>query len=559
MRRFTLILPLLAGCAPAARPAPADTVFTGGMVRSMALDGATAQALAVRDGRVVFVGSGEGAAAYEGEGTRVVDLAGRTVIPGLIDSHAHLVWGGEDLQIVDLSVATSMEELLAAVSAWAAANPGAEWVQGSGWDAPTFEGQMDKALLDAIIPDRPVYLGSADGHSAWVNSVALALAGITDETADPPGGIIVRDDSGEATGVLRESAEELVLGLIPPFTEEEDDAGLAQALELAHSHGITTVIDANCAEEVLGAYLRADAAGTLKLRVYGAVEVLPTLDPQVDAIVAERDDITSDLVHVDAVKLYLDGVIESGTAYLQEPYSDGTNAAPLFSDAQLDRFFLAADDAGLQIHLHAVGDGAVHQLLDAIERLDQVTPVAQAADRRTLAAHIELIDPADVPRFAELGVYADFQPLWAYPDTYIVDLTLPVIGDERAAWLYTIGDVVASGATVVAGSDWDVSDINPFAAMEVAITRQDPDDPGEALGPEQAVGIDTILAAYTRDGARAVFGEDDLGTLEVGKYADLVIVAQDPYTIDLAALSDLVVESTWVGGAEVFDAGRVQP
>ena len=185
--------------------------------------------------------------------------------------------------------------------------------------------------------------------------------------------------------------------------------------------------------------------------------------------------------------------------------------------------------------------------------------MAQAADRRTLAAHIELIDPADVPRFAELGVYADFQPLWAYPDTYIVDLTLPVIGDERAAWLYTIGDVVASGATVVAGSDWDVSDINPFAAMEVAITRQDPDDPGEALGPEQAVGIDTILAAYTRDGARAVFGEDDLGTLEVGKYADLVIVAQDPYTIDLAALSDLVVESTWVGGAEVFDAGRVQP
>ena len=531
-------------------PIPADLVLQNGRIYTMDLALPEVTGLAVSDGRITMVGTDEEAAAWIGPDTVVEDLGGRAVLPGFVDAHTHLVWGGESSLIIDLTVATSMDELLAAVTAYATANPDEAWVQGSGWDAPTFEGQMHKSLLDAIVPDRPVVLTSADGHSIWVNSVALEMAGITAETPDPAGGVIEHDEDGEPTGVLRESASSLVLFLVPPFTKAQDDAGFATAQALALSLGITTVIDANGAEEVLGAYARADAAGTLRLRVYAAVEAFPSeLYPlQISAIAAMRDEISSELLHISGVKFYLDGVLESGTAVLNEPYEDGSNGRQLFTDAQLDTYFGQADGEGLQIHVHAIGDGAVRQMLDAIERLpDQ-------ADRRPLAAHIELIDPVDVLRFAELGVYADFQPLWAYPDPYIVDLTIPVIGEDRAPWLYPIGSMAASGATLVAGSDWDVSDMNPFAAMEVAVTRQDPDAPGDVLYEEERVDLATILAAYTRDGARAVFAEDDLGTLTPGKLADLVVLDRDPFAIGSEELSEVKVLSTWVEGQAVFRA-----
>ncbi|MSP56581.1 MAG: amidohydrolase [Myxococcales bacterium] len=550
------LLAVTTGCSGGpGGPAPADLVLLSGVVHTMDIDLPSATAVAVADGRIVAVGSDEDVQPFVGAETVIEDLAGGAVIPGMVDAHTHLVWGGEDLQIIDLTTASSMDELLAAVAAYSEAKPDVEWVQGAGWAAPTFEGQMDKSLLDSVVPDRPVCLTSGDGHSVWVNSAALAAAGITASTADPVGGLILHDENGEPTGVLRETAAELVFELIPPFSDEENDQGLVEALELAHSHGITTVIDANFGWDVMATYLRADQAGTLNMRVHGALEVLPGLDfHQVNAIAAQRDDITSELVILDAVKFYLDGVIESGTAFLVEPYENGTNSPPLFSAAQLDMQFAAVEQAGLQIHAHAIGDGAIRQGLDAIERLNERSSAGARADLRPLFAHIELIHPIDLPRFAELGVYADFQPLWSYPDPYITDLTIPVIGDDRAAWLYPIGEMAASGATIVAGSDWNVSDINPFVAMEVAITRQDPDNPGEVLSEGQRVDIDTIMAAYTRDGARAVFGEDDIGTISVGKYADLVVLAADPWTIDAADLSDLEVESTWVAGRAVWRA-----
>ncbi len=562
-RRRAVLLPLslgVAGCDGGERyvHVPADLILTGGNVVTMDLSGPTgATAIAVTNGRVVGVGTDAGIAQWTGPNTVTESIAGKTVIPGLIDAHAHLVWGGEDLEIIDLTTATSMDDLLKAVSDYAAANRTKAWAQGAGWDAPTFEGQMDKSLLDAIVPDRPVCLTSADGHSVWVNSAALAEAGITGATPNPAGGEILHESDGTPTGVLREAAEDLVLNIIPPFTDDVDDAGLTAALALAHSHGITTVVDANFAEEVMKTYQRADAAGTLGMRIYGAVEVSPGLDfHQINAIAAERDDVAqaspSGLLHIDAAKFYLDGVIESETAYMLEPYEDGTNGPKLFSDTQLDQHFSQADAAGLQIHIHMIGDGAVRQGLDAIERLSADGP--ENSDRRPLFAHIEVIDPVDLPRFAELGVYADFQPLWAFPDTYISTLTIPKIGDDRAAWLYPIGDMVTSGANVVAGSDWDVSDNNPFAAMEVAITRQDPDNPADTLNVNEAVDLDTIMAAYTRDGARAVFGENELGTITVGKDADFAVLDQDPWAISTTQLSDVTVSSTWVNGAAVWRA-----
>ncbi|MFZ5478013.1 MAG: amidohydrolase [Myxococcota bacterium] len=539
-----MLLPLLA-CRPAVPEC--DAVWTGGVVHTMEPGAPPAEAVGARDGAIAVVGSAEDVAACTGEGTRVEDLGGRVLLPGFVDAHTHPVWSGAELLTVDLYEVTTIEEALAAVAAYAASHPEEAWIQGGGWDAPTFEGQLHRSQLDGVVADRPVFLASADGHSAWVNSEALAEAGVTADTPDPDGGAIERDEAGEPTDVLRETAVDLVAAYAPAYSDALVDEGLALALAEVHAYGITTLIDANAEDWVLAAYLRADAAGTLGVRVFGAVEALPGEGAgQIDAIVAMRAEYASPLVSVGAIKVYLDGVLESQTGYLLEPYEDGSNGEPLFDDAELDAIFAAADEAGLQLHAHAIGDGAVRQLLDAVER------IPGTRDRRPLAAHIELIDPLDVPRFAELGVLADFQPLWAYPDEYIVELTVPVIGEDRAGWLYPIGGVAAAGGTLVAGSDWSVSSMNPWEAVEVAVTRQDPEGGGDVLTPDQRVDVDTILAAYTRDGARAVFAEDAVGSIAVGKRADLVLVDRDPWEVDASELSDVRVLATWVDGGEVF-------
>jgi predicted amidohydrolase YtcJ len=532
---------------------PATTVFRGGRVYTLEEGAAPAEALAVRNGRIVAVGTEADLEAFVGPDTEVVDLTGGALLPGFVDAHCHLVWGGMDLLVADLWSAATMDELLAVVSAFAASHPDDAWVSGSGWDASSFEGQMHRSLLDSVVPDRPVFLYSADGHSAWVNTAALEAAGIDDDTADPAGGIIERDGSGVATGVLRESAIELVSGLVPLPDEAAIDGGLAEAAAQARGFGITTAIDANTDSDALEAYTRAGTA--LGIRVHGAIEADPTRNAgQIDALVVPaQSEYATELFVVDAVKLYLDGVLESGTGWLLEPYVDGTNGEQLFTDEKLDGIFAAADAAGLQLHVHAIGDAAVRQALDAVERLALTNG---AADRRPLAAHIELIHPDDVPRFAELGVYANFQPLWAYPDAYITDLTVPVIGEERAEWLYPIGGVLAAGGTLVAGSDWNVSTNNPWEAIEVAVLRQDPEGGGDVLTPGQQIGLEAAIAAYTRDGARAVFAEDDLGTLTTGKLADLVVVDRDPFAIDAAELSDVTVIGTWLGGTRVYTDGE---
>jgi len=247
--------------------------------------------------------------------------------------------------------------------------------------------------------------------------------------------------------------------------------------------------------------------------------------------------------------VFLDGVIETQTALLIEPYVDGTVFDPLFTEEQLHTVLADADAAGLQVHAHVIGDGAVRQILDGFEWLESERG---PADRRPLLAHLELIHPDDLPRFAALGAYADVQALWALPDEYITELTVPVIGPERAEWLYPIGALYDAGATVVAGSDWSVTSMNPFEAIEVAVTRKDWEDPeGEVLTPQHRVTAEQIFRAYTIDGARAVFLEDEIGSITVGKRADLVIVDRDPLAVDAGELADLVVEATYFEGAQV--------
>jgi predicted amidohydrolase YtcJ len=533
---------------------PADLVFTNAVVHTMDADNPRAEAIAIQGGRLVYVGSSEGAQAFIGDATAVEDLQGKAVLPGLHDAHTHLIWSSAELENVDLYSATTLDELLDAISVQAEMAPGEPWIRGSGWDVSLFDGTLDKGQLDGVIPDRPVFMGSSDGHSAWVNSEALALAGITGATPDPTGGIIERDGAGEPTGILREDAVSLVADLMPPFSEAQVDEGFTKAQAEASSYGITSIIDANVEGWMLDGYRRFEERGQLHVRVHGAIEVDPALGAtQLSEIEALRGQHQTPLVKVNAVKLYLDGVIESKTAVMLEPYSDdGTNGTPNFTDEALDEVAIAVDKAGFQLHVHAIGDGAIRQILDSIERVIEVNG---ARDRRPLLAHLEVIHPDDIPRFSALGAYAVFQPLWSYPDSYITELTQPVIGPLRSEWLYPIGAVIEAGGTVAAGSDWSVSSMNPFEAMEVAITRQDPEDAeGVVLTPQHRVGIQAILAAYTVNGARAGFVEDELGTLTVGKRADLVVIDRDPFVIDPHTLSDVRVLRTLVDGREVHRA-----
>lgn len=538
----------LGGCAP---PAPV-IVLRSGAIHTMDASGTIAEAMVVRDGEIVYVGRNEGTARYEGPQATILDLAGKVVLPGFHDAHTHLLLSGAELLSVDVSSATTVDELVEAVATWAAANPESEWVRGGGWSMSAFQGLLHKSQLDAVVPARPVFLWSIDGHTGFANSRALELAGIGAGTPDPEDGIIERDERGEPTGVLQEAAAYLVAELVPAYSDAQVDEGLARAQREASMLGITTIVEAQVDEPwLLEGYARAEADGRLLLRVHAALVVEPTDEGFVERLEAWRDEYESERVAIDTAKLFLDGIIESQTAYLLEPYVDGTDAAPIFTDAQLEAAALALDAAGFQLHAHAIGDGATRQFLDVIEA---VRLAHGARDRRPILAHLELVDPSDFPRFAALGVYACFQPLWAYPDSYIQELTWPVIGPARSEHLYPLGGLHRAGASLVAGSDWSVSSMNPFEAIEVAITRQDPwTDDGLVLTPAHRIDLVTALRAYTSTAAETTFSEDRSGTLEEGKHADFIVVDRDPFEVPAYELSDVVVEQTWLGGALVFE------
>lgn len=532
-------------------PGPA-LILRSGEIHTMDAAGTIVEAMVVRDGELVYLGSDAGTERFERPDATILDLGGKVVLPGFHDAHTHLLMSGVDRLNVDVHAATNVDELVAAVGSWAEATPEAEWVRGGGWSMSVFAGLLHKSQLDAVVPDRPVFLWSVDGHTGFVNSEALARAGIGAGTPDPEGGVIERDDDGEPTGVLQERAAELVADVMPDHAAAQVDEGLATAQREANGFGITTVVEAQVERPwLLDGYARAEAAGNLTLRVHAAIVVDPNDPGAVARLAGWRDEYESEQIEIATAKFFLDGILESQTAYLLEPYVGGFEAAPLFTDEQLQAAALALDGAGFQLHAHAIGDGAARQFLDAIEAL-RVS--AGDRDRRPILAHLELVDPSDFPRFAELGVYACFQPLWAYPDSYIQELTWPVIGPERSANLYPIGGLDEAGASIVAGSDWSVSSMNPFEAIEVAVTRRDPwTNEGSVLTPDHRIALDTALRAYTSEAAETTFSEQLTGTLEPGKRADFIVVDRDPFEIPATELSDVLVVQTWFDGELVFE------
>jgi len=546
----------LAASCGGGRPAErADLVLTGGAIYTMDAARPRATAVAVAKGRVLYVGDDPGALRFRGGSTVVTDLGGRMVLPAFQDSHIHLITGGVELGQCNLNGLRTKEDIFEKIKAYAAANPGAPWVTGGGWDLPVFpRADPRKEDLDALVPDRPAALSSADGHSAWVNSRALALAGVTKDTADPSGGRIERDPkTGEPTGTLRESAAGLVEKLIPELGPEDYVRGLRAGLELANRLGIASIIEASASPKILDAYAALDRSGELSVRVLASAYVdTDKGTAEVERLVKLRDVYHGARLKSTAAKIFADGVMEPHTAALLEPYLDrpGDRGTPLLEAAAFDALATALDAAGFQIHVHAIGDRAIRMSLDAFEAAGRANGFR---DLRHHVAHLELIDPADIPRFKALGVTANFQALWAYADPYITDLTLPILGPGRSRWLYPIGSVARTGAVIAGGSDWSVSSMNPLEAIQVAMTRRGPDDPpGDAWIPEEKVDLETMLRAYTVNGAWLSHDEKSRGSLEPGKAADIIVLGRDLFKIPPSEIGRVKVLLTLLDGREVF-------
>jgi len=541
---------LLAACTPRE---PADLIVTNAAIYTLDAARPWAEAMAVRDGRIVALGSRDEIQARFAGATR--DLHGAMVLPGFHDAHVHPIDAGIDLARCDLSAAESVDAVLAAIADCDARDTSGDWLLGFGWSLALFaDSNPHKALLDDISSTRPIVLYAADGHSTWANSVALARARIDATTPAPPLGVIERDPDGTPSGTVRETAQALLWSLVPePSSAAREDA-LHDALAILHSFGITSLIEANADAGDLEVYARAAAAGTLDARVVLSIanDVIDSLPPGTRERISAIDPAR---LRANAVKIFADGVLEGETAALLEPYANAPDLSrgrlTLAPDALASRV-VALDAAGLQVHVHAIGDWAVRAALDAFAAARRANGVR---DNRHHIAHLQLVDPDDYARFAALDVTANYQAVWAFPDEYITNINLPQVGPERVARMYPFGSLARAGARIVAGSDWNVTTPNPLVAIETALTRQDPSGRrADVLNAAEAVDLDTMLRAFTVEGAWLMHQENATGRLLPGLRADFVVLERNLFEIPATAISETRVLATFVDGIAVFEA-----
>lgn len=549
-----------AGASCARRPESADLVLRGGAVYTMDGPRSWASAVAVQGNRIVYVGTDAGAEPWIGEKTRVVDLQGRMVLPGFQDSHVHAVGGGIALGQLDLTGIRDRAEVLRRIRDYARENPALPWVVGRGWEPGAFlpSGVPDRRTLDGLVGDRPAYLDSSDGHTGWANSKALEAGGITALTPDPRNGRIGRDErSGEPNGVLYEYASTLVEKAIPAPSVEERMAGLERTLAEFRRHGITSIIEAGSRESDVETFAEAAKRGILTVRATLSLRFQPDGgDDQVDRFLEWRRQMPAGLVRATAVKIPLDGILETYTAAVLEPYLDGPrDRGPIFLEpARLNALVSRLDRERFQVHVHAIGDRAVRAALDAFE---QARRDNGPRDARHHVAHVEAVHPSDIPRFRGLGVAANFSPLWARADENTINLTEPRLGPERSKWLYAMQSFVAAGAPVVFGSDWPVSSMVPVAGIEVALTRQiEGGNPRGPWKPEQRMSLPDSLAAYTINGAWLDFSERERGSIEPGKLADLVVLPANLFETEPREIHKLPVDLTVFDGRVVHERER---
>jgi predicted amidohydrolase YtcJ len=515
------------------------------------VSGGEAGAVAVRGGSIVAVGS---ESELDGlSAARVVELEGRTVLPGFQDAHLHPFSGGTLAIVCNLHETASAEDCFAELKRYAAENPERQWISGDGWSMDFFPGgNPDKERLDAVVPDRPVYLENRDGHTAWVNSRALELAGIGRETPDPRDGRIERGPDGEPSGALHEGAMWLVSELVPPPTPAEQEQALLNAQAELHALGITAWQDAVVERETLAAYRTVAESGQLTMRAEGNLLWNRSRgEDQIEDLLELRERGSLGRLRIRGVKIFQDGVLENFTGSLLEPYEGTDNRGMSMHEAEeLKHMLVLLDSHRFQVHLHTIGDRAVREALDAIEAAQNANG---KRDARHHLAHIQLVHPDDQPRFAALGVIANAQPYWAAHSRYVDELTLPFIG-ERAAYHYPFGSLVRAGAPLAFGSDWTVSTANPLPQIEVAVTRiQHPERDGKPMLPDERLDLETAVAAFTRGSALVNFLDEETGTIEPGKLADLVVLDRDIFDAGSGPVGDAQVLLTLSEGEPVHD------
>ena len=561
----TALALVLAACG--APSEPADLVLTGGRVVTVDEALPEAQALAVRDGRIVAVGSSSEMDALVGTDTRVIDLAGRLAIPGFVEAHGHYLSLGRSKTILDLTQATSFQEIVDLVAAAVTQVEPGTWIEGTGWHqerwtslpAGAVDGVPTHHALSAVSPENPVVLGHASGHAAFANELAMERAGIGPATPDPAGGTIVRDAAGAATGLLRENADALVYGVLAEsragMTGEERWSEFVRQVQLAGeealANGVTTFHDAGPSFETIDRFRRLADEGGLPVRLY--LMVRGESNESMRARLADYRMIgyADDFLTVRAIKRQIDGALGSHGAWLLEPYADMTSSTGLTVEdpADIEETARIAADLGFQLATHAIGDRANRVVLDIYER----TFAAHGGDdRRWRIEHAQHLHPDDVPRFAELGVIASMQGVHATSDAPWVPLRLGAERAESGAYLWR--SLLDAGVVIANGTDVPVERISPIASFASSVIREDRE--GHAFFPAQRMTRMEALESYTINGAYAGFEEDLKGSLTPGKLADIVVLDRDILTVPEDEIADALVDLTILAGQVRYERAR---
>ena len=501
------------------------------------------------DGRILATGDDDLLTEYAD--AKRIDADGKYVLPGLVDAHAHLYSQGFLTISLDLAGTPSLEDAVEQIAAYASNNPRSPWILGRGWNQVLWAVQEFPTAsdIDPVVNDRPVWLNRIDGHAGWANSRALAIAGIDDDTADPIGGKIVRDDNGKATGILIDKAMGLMGSHIPGPDKDEIRVTYLRAIESLVALGMTGMHDAGISIVEAEVLISLADDNALDMRVYA---MLSDSGANLDAMGKPLKGYGNDRLNIQAVKLYSDGALGSRGAAMIEPYSDDVEnrGLPFWTQDELDGFVRKANGMGFQVGIHAIGDLGNRMALDAFEKAQG----GEQSPLRNRIEHSQIIALEDIPRFAELGVIAAMQPIHATSDMNMAEDRL---GPDRILGGYAWRRLLDSGAIIASGSDFPVEKANPFLGLYAAVTRQDAAGlPAGGWYADQALTRAEALHSFTLAAAFAAHQEDRLGSLEAGKWADFIIVDRDYFTIPAAEIDDIQVIQTWVGGQLVFEAAE---
>ena len=550
---------LFSGAMFAQATSPADTIVLRGKIYTVNAKQPWAEALAIREGKIVAAGANDEVEKYRGASTKVIDAKQHLVLPGFEDTHVHFAGGAFSLQQVKLDDANSIAEIQKRVKEYAVAHPGNSFIQGFGWMYPVFgkEALPDKKYLDEVVPDRPVFMTAYDYHTSWANSKALQMAGITRDTPDPLNGIIVHDPrTGEPTGALKEAAGQLVGRLIPKPTSEETRAAFLQGIHYANQLGLTRVDSAGGDDIYLDMLDELRKQGQLTLRFY----VAPFLDPptltqaMIDYVEKLRRTYSDEWIDAGAVKFLGDGVIEAHTAAMLQPYADDPKliGKPNWSPEEYTKAVTELDRRGFQIFTHAIGDRTIQEALDGYVVAHKANHTTDSRDR---IEHIEDPSSDEISRFGREGVIASMQPLHAYPNEDILQVWVRNVGPERAKRAWPWHDILASGGHLAFGSDWSVVTLNPWPGVQNLLTRQTTDgQPQGGWNTYECITLEQAIDGYTLGAAYAARRDQTEGSLEAGKMADLIIVSQDLFHTDPHKVGETTVLLTMVGGKVVYES-----